>query len=126
LAAPPDYDFYYGTSYKASVGISEVGETFDRDQIDMSSAVSVRLLVSLGASALSNGSYAQAEYTPDGSNWFALSGEAPVTTGNGIYSSGWEGMPNGANGDYIVRVVVFNAGSSAAQIALRQAHLQFK
>jgi hypothetical protein len=49
-----------------------------------------------------------------------------VTTPNGIYSSGWQGLPTGANSDYVVRVVVFNAGTSAAQVGLRQLHLQFK
>jgi Collagen triple helix repeat (20 copies) len=125
-AAPSDYSFYYGTGYKASVGAVEVGGSFDRDQIDMSNATSVRLVLTIGPSALSSGSYAQAEYTPDGTNWFALSGEVPVTTPKGIYSSGWQGMPTGANGDYVVRILVLNAGTAAQQIGLRQLHLQFK
>jgi hypothetical protein len=49
-----------------------------------------------------------------------------VTTPNGIYSSGWQGLPTGADGDYVVRIIVFNAGTSAAQVGLRQLHLQFK
>jgi hypothetical protein len=49
-----------------------------------------------------------------------------VTTPNGLYSSGWQGLPSGANGDYMVRVVVLNAGSVPAPIGLRQLHLQFK
>jgi hypothetical protein len=125
IATPEDYNFYYGTGYKASVGTAEVG-SFDRDQIDMTNATSVRCIVTIGPSALPSGSYAQAEYTPDGTNWFALSGEVPVTTPNGLYSSGWQGLPNGANGDYMVRMVVLNAGSVPAQIGLRQLHLQFK
>jgi hypothetical protein len=92
----------------------------------MTNATSVRCIVTIGPSALPSGSYAQAEYTPDGTNWFALSGEVPVTTPNGLYSSGWQGLPNGANGDYMVRMVVLNAGSVPAQIGLRQLHLQFK
>lgn len=126
LAAPSDYDFYYGIGYKAGVGTIEVGGSFDRNQIDMLNATSVRFAITMGAAVLPSGSYAQAEYTPDGTNWFALSGEVPVTTANGIYSSGWQGMPTGANGDYVVRTVVYNAGTSATQVALRQLHLQFK
>jgi Collagen triple helix repeat (20 copies) len=82
-AAPSDYSFYYGTGDKAGVGTAEVGGSFDRDQIDMFNATSVRLVVTIGPSALPSGSYAQAEYTPDGTNWFALSGEVPLTTPNG-------------------------------------------
>jgi hypothetical protein len=108
------------------VGAVEVGGSSDRDQIDMSNATSVRLVVTIGPSALPSGSYAQAEYTPDGTNWFALSGEAPVTTPNGLYLSTWQGLPTGANGDYVVRIVVLNAGTAAQQIGLRQLHVQFK
>ena len=50
-AAPSDYSFYYGTGYKASVGAVEVGGSFDRDQIDMSNATSVRLVVTIGPSS---------------------------------------------------------------------------
>ena len=92
----------------------------------MTSATSVRLVITIGASALPNGSYAQAEYTPDGANWYPLSERVAVTTRNGLQTSGWQGMPNAANGDYVVRIVVFNAGTVASQIALRQLHLQFK
>jgi len=92
----------------------------------MLNATSVRLVITIATNVLPSGSYAQAEYTPDGINWYALSGEAPVTTANGIYSSGWQGLPTGADGDYVVRIVVFNAGTSAATVALRQLHLQFK
>jgi hypothetical protein len=125
-AAPSDYSFYYGTGYKAGVGTVEVGGSFDRDQIDMFNATSVRLVVTIGPSALPSGSYAQAEYTPDGTNWFALSAEVPVTTPNGLYLSSWQGLPTGANGDYVVRIVVLNAGTAAQQIGLRQLHVQFK
>src|SRR5580658_5161735 len=76
IATPEDYSFYYGTGYKASVGTVEVG-TFDRDQIDMTNAASVRFIATVGSAALPSGSYAQAEYTPDGTNWFPLSGEVP-------------------------------------------------
>jgi hypothetical protein len=104
----------------------EVGGTFDRDQIDMTNATSVRFVVTIGAVTLPSGSYARAEYTPDATNWYPLSAEVPVTTPNGLYTSGWQGLPNAANGDYVVRIVVYNAGSVAAQIGLRQLHLQFK
>jgi hypothetical protein len=43
-----------------------------------------------------------------------------------IYTSGWRGLPTGANGDYVVRIVVFNAGNGAAYIGLHQLHVQFK
>jgi hypothetical protein len=125
-AAPSDYSFYYGTGYKAGVGTMEVGGSFDRDQIDMTNVTSIRFIVTIGAAALASGSYAQAQYTPDGTSWYPLSGEVSVTTPSGLYSSDWQGLPNSANGDYVVRIVVFNAGSGAAQIGLRQLHLQFK
>jgi hypothetical protein len=125
IATPEDYSFYYGTGYKASVGSAEVG-TFDRDQIDMTNATSVRFIATIGSAALPSGSYAQAEYTPDGTNWFPLSGEVPVTTPNGLYLSGWQGVPTAANGDFMVRIVVLNTGSVVAQFGLRQLHLQFK
>jgi len=92
----------------------------------MANALSVRFLITLANSVLPGGSYAQAEYTPDGVNWYALSGEVPVTTPTGIYSSGWEDLPTGASGDYVVRIVVYNAGASAAELGVRQLHLQFK
>jgi hypothetical protein len=125
-AAPSDYSFYYGTGFKAGVGTIEVGGSLDRDQIDMSNATSVRFVITLGAAALPSGSYSRAEYTADGTNWYALSENVPVTTPNGIYPSGWQGLPNGANGDYVVRIVVFNAGTGAAYIGLHQLHVQFK
>lgn len=125
-AAPPDYSFSLGYGVSAAVGTSEVGGSYDRNQIDMTNATSVRLLITLASSILPSGSYAQAEYTPDGTNWYALSSEVPVTTPTGMYSSGWQGLPTGANGDYVVRIVVFNAGDSTARVGLRQLHLQFK
>ncbi len=126
-AAPSDYSFYYGASgFKAAVGTNEVGGTQDRDQIDMLNATAVRFVLTMATNVLPSGSYAQAEYTPDGTNWYALSGEVPLTAPNGIYSSGWQGLPTGADGDYVVRVVVFNAGNYPAQVGLRQLHLQFK
>jgi hypothetical protein len=126
MPAPADYSFTSGTGFKAVVGINEVGGTLDRDQIDMANANQVRLVVTLGASALASGSYADAEYTPDGSDWYALSGQVPLTTPNGAYFSTWQALPTGANGDYLVRIVVFNAGASSAQVSLHQEHLQFK
>ena len=126
MAAPSDYNFSYGTGYKTGVGVVEVGGSTDRNQIDMTSATSVRLVLTLAAAALPSGSYAQGEYTADGTNWFPLSEQVPVTTPNGIYLSGWQGLPTGANGDYVVRIIVFNAGTAGAQIGLRQLHLQFK
>jgi hypothetical protein len=126
MAAPSDYSFYYGTGYKAGVGTNEVGGSSDRNQIDMSNATAVRFVLTMGPAALPSGSYAQAEYTPDGTNWYALSDQVPVTTANGISMSGWSGLPTGANGDHVVRIVVLNAGTIAAQIGLRQLHLQFK
>ncbi len=127
LAAPPDYSFYYGENgFRAVVGSNEVGGTIDRDQIDMLSATSVRFVITMASSVLPSGSYAEAEYTPDGTNWYPLSGEVPVTSPNGTYTSGWQGMPTGANGDYLVRTIVFNAGTTTAQVGVRQLHLQFK
>jgi Collagen triple helix repeat (20 copies) len=126
LAAPPDYSFYYGTGFKAPVGTSEVGGSLDRNQIDMLSATSVRFVITIGTGVLPSGSNARAEYTADGTNWYPLSGEVPVTTPSGTYSSGWQGLPTGATGDYMVRTVVFNAGTTATQVGLRQLHLQFK
>ncbi len=126
LAAPPDYSFYGGTGFKASVGSNEVGGSLDRNQIDMLSATSVRFLITIGTSVLPSGSYAQAQYTPDQTNWYPLSGEVPVTTPSGTYSSGWQGLPTGANGDYLVRIIVFNAGTSATQVGIHRVHLQFK
>jgi hypothetical protein len=108
------------------VGTTEVGGGSDRDQIDMTNAVSVRLVITLATNVLPSGSYAQAEYTPDGSNWYPLSAEAPATTANGLSTSGWQGLPTGANGDYVVRIVIFNAGEKVGQLGLRQLHLQFK
>jgi Collagen triple helix repeat (20 copies) len=125
-AAPPDYSFFYGPGFNATAGTSEIGNSLDRDQIDMTNALSVRFLITLANSVLPGGSYAQAEYTPDGVNWYALSGEVPVTTPAGISSSGWESLPTGANGDYVVRIVIYNASDSAAELGVRQLHLQFR
>ena len=125
-AAPPDYSFYYGPGFNAAAGTSEIGNSLDRDQIDMTNAISIRFLITLAASVLPDGSYAQAEYTPDGVNWYALTGEVPVTTPTGIYSSGWQDLPTGASGDYVVRIVVYNAEARTAEFGVRQLHLQFK
>jgi hypothetical protein len=126
LAAPADYSFSGWGSFSANAGWSEIGNTLYRNQIDMLSATAVRLVLTLGTYPLPSGSFAEAEYTPDGTNWFALSGRVPVTTPFGIYTSGWQGLPTGANGDYVVRLVTFNSASSATQCSLYQLHLQFK
>jgi hypothetical protein len=126
LAAPSDYNFSGWGWFSANAGISEIGYSLYRNQIDMAAAVSVRLVLALGTYALPSGSYVQAEYTTDLVNWLVLSGEVPVTTPFGIYSSAWEYLPTGAKGDYVVRLVTFNSGSSAIQASLYQLHLQFK
>jgi len=126
LAAPSDYNFSGWGSFSAAAGTSEVGNSLYRNQIDMLSATAVRLVLTLGMYPLPSGSYARAEYTPDGTNWFALSGTVPVTAPYGIYTSGWQGLPTGANGDYVVRIVTFNTASRTTQCSLYQLHLQFK
>lgn len=126
LAAPSDYNFSGWGSFSAAAGTSEVGTSLYRNQIDMLSATSVRLVLTLGMYPLPSGSYAWAEYTRDGTNWFALSGTVPVTAPYGIYTSGWQGLPTGANGDYVVRIVTFNTASRTTQCSLYQLHLQFK
>jgi hypothetical protein len=126
LAAPSDYSFSGWGSFSAAAGTSEVGNSLYRNQIDMLSATAVRLVLTLGMYPLPSGSYARAEYTPDGTNWFALSGTVPVTAPYGIYTSGWQGLPTGANGDHVVRIVTLNAASRTTQCSLYQLHLQFK
>jgi len=126
LPAPSDYNFSGWGWFSANAGTSEIGYSLYRNQIDMSSANEVRLVLTLGTYALPSGSYVQAEYTPDLVNWFVMSGQVPVTTPFGIYSSAWELLPAGAKGDYVVRLVTFNSGSSAIQASLYQLHLQFK
>ena len=126
LAAPPDYSFYCGTGFRAIVGGSEFYGPFNRDQIDMTNAVAVRFILTISGNILASGSYARAEYTPDGTNWYTLSGNVDVSVANGTFLTSRQGLPVGANGDYLVRILVFNAGTGAAQIGLRQVHLQFK
>lgn len=126
LAAPSDYSFSGWGWFSANAGTTEIGYSLYRNQIDLLSATAVRLVLTLGMYALPSGSYAQAQYTADGTNWYALSGRVPVTTPFGIYTSGWQGLPTGANGDYMVRLVTFNTASSATQCSLYQLHLQFK
>ncbi len=116
MAAPSDYSFSIAAGYKTNVGVMEVGNALDRNQVDMINATSVRFILTLAAAALPSGSYAQAEYTPDGTNWFPLSEQVAVTTPNGIYPSSWQGLPTGANGDYVVRIVVFNAGTTLPRL----------
>jgi hypothetical protein len=125
LAAPIDYNFGLGAAFKATPGVNELGGALDRNQIDTTNAVQTRLIITMGTNVLCNGSYAQAQYTPNGTDWYALSDQVPLTAANGTYSSAWQGLPTGANGDHLVRIVVFNAGTGA-QVGLRQVHLQFK
>jgi hypothetical protein len=126
MAAPADYSFSGWGSFSANAGWSEIGNALYRNQVDMLSANAVRLVLTLGTYALPSGSFAEAEYTPDGTNWFALSARVPVTTPFGLYSSAWEGLPTGANGDYMVRIVTFNSAGSTTQCSLYQLHLQFR
>jgi len=126
MAAPSDYGFSGWGSFSAAAGTSEVGNSLYRNQIDMTNAAVVRLVLTLGMYVLPSGSYAQAEYSPDGSGWIVLSGIVPVTTPFGIYNSGWQELPAGANGDYVVRIVTFNSATSTTQCSLYQLHLQFK
>jgi hypothetical protein len=126
VPAPADYNFSGWGSFTAAAGWNEIGNALYRDQVDMLSAVSVRLVLTLGMYALPSGSFAEAEYTPDGINWYALSGRVPVTTPFGLYTSGWQGMPTGANGDYVVRIVTFNSATVTTEVSLYQLHLQFK
>lgn len=126
MAAPSDYSFSGWGSFSAAAGTSEVGNSLYRNQIDMTNTTSVRLVLTLGMYALPSGSYAQAEYSADGTDWIALSGTVPVTTPFGIYNSGWQGLPGGASGDYVVRIVTFNSASGTTQCSLYQLHLQFK
>jgi hypothetical protein len=126
LPVPADYNFSGWGSFSANAGWSEIGNALYRNQIDMLNANAVRLVLTLGTYALPSGSFAEAEYTPDGTNWFALSGRVPITTPFGIYLSPWQGLPTGANGDYVVRIVTFNSANSTTQCSLYQLHLQFK
>jgi hypothetical protein len=54
-AAPSDYSFYYGNGFNAGVGTSEVGNSLDRNQIDMLSATSVRFVLTITTSVLPSG-----------------------------------------------------------------------
>jgi len=125
-ATPSDYSFSGWGSFSANSGWSEIGNGLYRDQIDMVNATSLRLVLTLGTYPLPSGSFAEAEYSPDGMNWFALSGRVPLTTPLGLYTSGWQGLPTGANSDYVVRIVTFNSASGVTPVSLYQLHLQFK
>jgi len=48
-----------------------------------------------------------------------------VTRPAETYTSGWQGMPTGANGDYLVRVIVFIRRHHGRSGGCRQLHLQF-
>jgi hypothetical protein len=126
LVVPFDYGFSYVAGLKVAPGLVEIGSTLDRAQIDMTNAIQVRMVIAIGTKSLPSGSYVQVQCTADGTDWYALSDPMPVTSASGIYASPWQGMPTGTNGDYLVRVVVFNAGAVAAPAGLRQLHLQFK
>jgi hypothetical protein len=126
VAAPVDYSFTCCGAFSAAVGLNELGAGLDRNSIDMSNAMQVRLVVTLGNHALPSGSYAQAQYTLDGTSWYPLSDQVPLTNPNGTYCGTWQALPTGSNGDYLVRIIVFNAGSSATQVGLHQEHLQFR
>ncbi len=126
MPAPADYGFSGWGSFTANPGWSEIGNALYRNQIDMLSANEVRLVLSLGMNALPSGSFAEAEYTPDGVNWFALSGRVSLTKSYGLYFSGWQGMPTGSTGDYMVRIVTFNSSGSVTPVSLYQLHLQIK
>lgn len=125
---PFDYTLRYATGgYKAPVGLAEVGLAYCRDLIDMSGVSQVRLIIIMGASSLSPGSYAIAQYSTDlGQTWNNLSPQVTASTGEATLSSGWGPLPTGANGDYLVRLAVYNAGSATATIGLQNAHLQFR
>jgi hypothetical protein len=126
MPAPADYNFSGWGSFSANVGWSEIGYALYRNQIDMTNASMVRLVITLGRNVLPEGSFAQGQYTPDGSNWFALSGQVPLTTPFGLYSSNWRGLSASANGDYMVRLVTFSSATEVTAISLYQMHLQFK
>jgi hypothetical protein len=126
LVVPFDYGFSYVAGLKVASGLVEIGGALDRAQIDMSNALQLRLVIALGNKVLPSGSYVQLQCSADGADWYPLSDPMPINTPNGIYASPWHGMPTGTNGDYLVRVIVFNAGAVAAPVGLRQLHLQFK
>jgi len=87
----------------------------------MSNASAVRFAISVAGRVLPSGSYAQAEYTSDGQTGMHYR-EKCFDNAHGVYSSGWQGLPTGANGDYLVRIVVYNAGTDAAPLGLHQLH----
>lgn len=128
LVMPFDYTMRYATGgYKAGVGLVEVGQAYCRDQIDMTSVSMVRLAIVMGPSPLKSGSYVVAQYSADaGETWNPLSPEVDVDTPNVALSSAWAPLPPGANGDYLVRLAVYNAGTAAATVGLQNAHLQFR
>ena len=126
LNVPADYSFGSADNFKAPVGLSEVGDNSYRVSIDMTSATAVRLVLTNGSRALPRGSYVQALYTADGTNWFTLSDQVPITTANRLIVGNWQGLPIGANGDYMVRLMVFNSAGGTTLVTLRQLHLQFK
>ena len=126
LAVPFDYSFSFLPGLKAAPGLTEAGSPLDRAQIDMTSANQLRLIVSQGVKTLPTGSYVQVQCTTNGSDWYALSDPIPMAVPSSIYASPWQGLPTGTNGDYQVRVIVFNAGTLAAPSGLHQVHLQFK
>jgi len=117
LTMPFDYTFSHLNSLNAPAGSSEIGGGSEREFIDLASVNEVRLVISI-KTALPSGSYAQAQYSPDNTNWYTLSDQVPVCDKKGIYRSAWSGLPGGANGDHLVRLIVFNGGTAAAKLAL--------
>src|SRR5580692_4053663 len=58
-ATPSDYSFSGWGSFSANSGWSEIGNALYRNQIDMASATSVRLVLTLGMNPLPSGSFAE-------------------------------------------------------------------
>ena len=123
---PTDYTLSSTASVKIGRGTHEIGGGLQRELIDMTNAQAVRLVITIGANALPSGSFVQAEYSADETNWFPLSDRVPATTIKSMQSSAWQGLPVGANNDYVVRIVACNGGSTSATLAIRQIHIQFR
>jgi hypothetical protein len=103
--------------------LNEIGNALYRNQVNMLSANAVRLVLTLGMYALPSGSFAEAEYTPYGVNWFALSGRVLVTT---PFTAFTQARGKGCQPERVVRIVTFNSANSVSQASLFQLHLQFK
>lgn len=125
MMVPADYSFTRSDTYTMSAGSSELGNGRERNRIDMTNVSAVRVVIDIATTAPS-GTYVQAEYSGDGTNWIALSGQTPISSGKGLYWSGWTSIPSGAKGDYVVRLTVFNGGTAGTKLGLGQVHLQFR